>query len=194
MKRFCVIVLAIFVFRSLLFVVSPAFAASSPVSSDNIAATSDPFSDKSPEMGEDKAVNIPEFLVNVLGSGLTCALFTQIFDRSKEKKLRLLSTAEAVFVAFNATFAGDFLERNNNNLDIFRKQYTNFCQNQNFRIRLLAKNKDGKIFIQNLGIDSLIAEARKEITSSDYRAQESAIREYVGKQYSEFVAQISGIK
>lgn len=63
-----------------------------------------------------------DWLWNILGSGLVCAVITRALDYFKEKKIRLLSAADALFAAFSAAFSDDFLERDDSQWSVFQVQ------------------------------------------------------------------------
>lgn len=179
-----------------LFAPLPVFAASFPatlsISVVDETNTSMSSSSSSSASDNDEKTSKLELILEILGSGVVCGSMTRILDRYREKKLRLLSAADAMLAAFNTTFSDSFLKRDDNDCSMFRNDYHHFCKRQSSLIELLKKNKHGEIFISHLAIDYLVEEIKN--VSGDVHQKEDAVREYIGKEHSKLTAKLTGIR
>lgn len=194
MKRLILCFLTSVVLLIFFFVPTSAFAMSDP--SDAVTETtidssniSDVPVDNTPSTDSEEESSNFDWLWNILGSGLVCAATTRFLDYFKEKKLRLLSVADALLAAFNATFSDNFLERDDSEWSVFQQRHSYFCKTQSALIQRLKSNKHGAEVIGKLTTDILIQKIN-EVSSWDLREKEAAIRSYVGEQYNIFTTQM----
>lgn len=176
------------------FVLLPTFAISDPsnavpVSTANGTNISDSPVDNTSSTDTKEDSDNFDWLWNILGSGLVCAAITRFLDYFKEKKLRLLSAADALLAAFNAAFSDNFLERDDSQWSVFQQRYSYFCKTQNALIQRLKNNKHGAEIISKLTTD-VLTQKINQVPGTNLRAKEATIRGYVGEQYNIFTTQI----
>lgn len=125
-------------------------------------------------------INWLELVINILGSGLLCAVINYLLDLRKERRSRILALIDSLFDAFNRHFTSDFFAHDDSNLTAFQEEFQNFLSEQRDTLKLLQRNKRCKEVIDTFTLDKLLNCAQ------DYEKERAgtAILEFASEIYA----------